>query len=57
MNSIGTKFSERGIMSNTEPFLLLKKAVNKAQADLKEIGGSNSLREKLGVEVHLKCDN
>lgn len=41
-------------MSNPEPFFFLKIAINKTRADLKEIGGSNSLREKLGVEVHLK---
>ena len=41
-------------MDNSELFLLLKTAVTDTRADLKEIGGSNSLREKLGVEVHLK---
>ena len=41
-------------MSGPEPYKLLKIAMKRAQGDIKEIGGSNSLREKLGVEVHLK---
>ena len=41
-------------MNLTEPVTLLHSAVHQTKIDLKEIGGSNSLRDKLGVEVHLK---